>query len=277
LYETPTGLPIFGDVFSADWLFDAYLRGDAVALKPVTLSRGAGTAYAPARAEVARDLLLAHGQQCLGIVMADDCEIESMLTRRSRATSRVLFAGVAPWPVAPSEVNRTRAITAFRRHPLEPADGFQGGVVEFQRLFAVAAESMNAAPDRRVARLSAIARADLEVRWAAFSTRRGPRAHLDAAEKFARLVAADGERDRMEKIATGELAVGEDIKAGALAVAKALARAWDIEGRVMNDVADACERCDPSGESVTNVRDALLVLAESVSEAIDALEPLRTT
>jgi hypothetical protein len=211
----------------------------------------------------------------MGIVIADDCEIESMLQRRARPTSRVLFAGVSTWPVAPSEVARTKAITSFRRHPLEPGAGFQGGVVEFQRLFAVAAEAMGTTPDPRVVRLSADARIEFEIRWVAFSTRRGPRAHLDGAEKLARLITADGNAELNAKLAAGELAVDDAAKTAGIALAKTLSRAWDIEGRLMNSIADAHERGDPAVDSIATLAEALTELSQATAEAIAAVDSAR--
>ena len=262
MYDSPVGVAEFGDVFSADWLFDAYLRGDAVALNRVSMKSGT-TGYVAAPATTERELVLAHGQSCMAVLMADDCEAESMILRRGASTSRLLFAGLRPWPAAPSEVDRAVNASSFRRHPLEPADAFAGGIVDFQLLFAVAAEAVAEIPDRRVVRLSRPSRVALEIRWCAFSTRRGPRAHIDNAEKLAQLITAASDPSILKALREGARSVEPDVKAACLAVANTLSEAWGIEGEVMSAIADAHERCDPADET-------LRLLIERLSELRDA-------
>jgi hypothetical protein len=276
MYDSPVGLAEFGDVFSADWLFDAYLRGDAVALNRTSMKSGT-TGYVAAPATNERDLVLAHGKSCMAVLMADDCEAESMIQRRSAPTSRLLFAGLRPWPAAPNEVDRALKATSFRRHPLEPATSFAGGIVDFQLMFAVAAEAVAASPDRRVVRLDPPRRLALEIRWCAFSTRRGPRAHLDNVEKLAQLVTAGGDATVFEALREGARSVEPDVKTACLAVANTLSEAWGIEGDVMSAIADAHERCDPADESLRLLIERLSKLGDMAAETSRLLSMHRSS
>ena len=273
MYEDPAGLPEFGDVYSADWLFDAYLRGDAIALKPVQM-RGGSPAFAPAKSTPERDLVLAHGQSCMAIMMSDDCEAESMVLRRGRAKSRLLFAGLAAWPNTPSEAKKAKRASSFRRHALEPATGFAGGVVDFQLLFAVAVEALESSEEPRLVRLSPGARADLEIRWCAYATRRGPRTHLDNAEKFARLITADGDTSVLRAIDKGTRQVDPGVRDACLAVAKALSQAWKLEGEGLGAVSEAHERADKPDASIGQVVDQLTEVAALSTHAAAALSAL---
>lgn len=129
---------LFGDVFSPDWLFDAVVNRDAVRLGAVNM-RGGIRGYAPLNADgraTNQDLILAHGEACRAVLLADDCEIETCLVRKG-GRGRLLFAALTPWPDDEAEAEKARTTRGFRRHPLEPDEPFAGGIVELNRLFAV--------------------------------------------------------------------------------------------------------------------------------------------
>ena len=80
--------------------------------------------------------LFAHGLQRQAILLADDCEAESIAGRKG--AGRLVFAAIEPLSVSPTEQDRQLATTAFRQFPLPLQEGFTypGGIVHFQQLFA---------------------------------------------------------------------------------------------------------------------------------------------
>ena len=278
MYVTPSGDVEFGDVFSAEWLFDVHVRGDAVPLKPFDCPAGkrrpAVTGYAKAQPTSNRDLVLAHGQPRRAIVVSDSCEVESVLIRRRRG--RLIFAAVDAWPGDAAEADKALTSGNFRRHPLPPADGFAGGVALFESLFAVGHDAVTASADHsRVARLDDDAVVDLEIRWNAYSTRRGPRTHADNARKLAVLLSADGDAAALDSLLDPESGVEPDSLdvAAANLVAQTLTAAWDIEGRVLNAMADALEareRAEQSRDELTARLTELENLARTAQEALTA-------
>jgi hypothetical protein len=271
MYEEPNEEISFGDIFAAEWFFDAYLRRDAVPLVEFTAKVGRGwKAAAPSRH---RDALLAHGLQRRAVMLSDDCEVETILRRGGR--SRLIFAAIEELPVAPSQAEEVLKTRSFRRFPLPPADGFPGGIVEFQQSFAVGIDGVKPADegDPRVARLDSAMRVQLEIRWNAYASRRGPLTHLDNAEKLARLLAAGSDAERLARLKAGEDVPGAAELNVAKAVAEALSTAWDIEGAVLNTVAEAYEVAGHSSEAVDRLADALKQLGSRAQRAAALLGP----
>lgn len=262
---------LFGDVFSSDWLFDAVLNSDAIPLREVMM-RGGARGYAPVEAGgpgTSGDLILAHGNACRAIVVSDDCEIETCLIRRE-GRSRLVFAAVAPWPADAPGAAQAARMTSFRRHPLEPADGFAGGIAEFFRLFAVAGTALLKQP-RRVVVLDDDARALLEQRWAAFATRRGPLAAADNATKLAHVLDAKGDTGRFDLLLGGDALPNDRAQDAAKAVARALVQAWRTEGEIMQGIADAHEERGVGAEAITLLVAELRALSDFASEATELL------
>src|SRR4051794_26868440 len=127
MYAPAAGRLSFGDIFSSEWFFDAYLRRDAVPLVAFQ-PRGGGHAWRRAAAAPDRDFVFAHGQRRPGILLGDDCEIETIVRRRGR--NRLIFAAIQPLPQQPDEAQRALQSRAFRRFPLVSSELFAGGIVE---------------------------------------------------------------------------------------------------------------------------------------------------
>jgi hypothetical protein len=251
LYEPPSPEVSFGDVFAGDWFFDAYLRRDAVPL--VQFSSKSGAAWRAASPSEERDFLFAHGRQRHAVLLSDDCEIETIMRRGGHR--RLVFAAIERLPSAKQEMETALSTRSFRRFPLPPDVGYPGGIVEFQQLFAVATDGVEVTEDDdpRLTRLDAAARLDLEMRWNAYAARRGPLAHVDHAEKLARLLSADGDDERLARLKKGlDLPDPAHLEQAKL-VAEALGAAWNIEGAGLNEVSEAYEE----GRNPASVRDCL--------------------
>jgi hypothetical protein len=274
MYRTPNAKEpvLFGDVFSSAWLFDAVIREDAMPLREIELARGRGRGFAPVGADgpqTRKDFLLAHGRSCRAILLSDDCEIETCLVRRE-GKSRLLFAAVSPWPADNATAAKTARMATFRRHPLEPANGFEGGIVELFRLFAVSGEAI-LKPDGRVVGLNDEARALLEQRWAAFATRRGPLAAVDNATKLAHVLEANGDADRFDLLIGGDAVPGDAAQDVAKAVARTLNQAWRTEGEVMQKIAEVHENRSAGEGEVAVLEAEMRKLGELAIEAADQI------
>jgi hypothetical protein len=275
VYEPADGDLAFGDIFSAQWFFDAYLRRDAVPLVEFQM-KGNARAWRRAAPSPQRDLAFAHGQPRSAILVADDCEIETILRRGGR--SRLIFAAIEQLPPSHGAAQRELETRAFRRFPLPPAEGFAGGIVEFQQLFAMSVDGVlesGDGVDPRVIRLDQPARNQLEWRWNAFAVRRGPLTHLDNAEKLARLLTAGGEADKFTRLHARD----EDPNPEHLEIARALVdtlnAAWDLEGAALSDVAEAYERRDDADASRATIIENLARLGARAQRARALLENLR--
>ena len=270
MYHAPSkGEPVlFGDVFSSSWLFDAFINRDAVPLREITL-KGGNRGYAPVSApgQPDKDFLLAHGTSCRAIVLSDDCEIESCLVRRG-GRGRLVFAAVEPWPSASIAVGvRT---SNFRRHPLEPADGFEGGIAEFFRLFAVTGQALLGASGRIIC-LEEEARALLEQRWAAFATRRGPLAAADNATKLAHVLDAAGDADRFKLLVDGDALPKTAAQDIAKTVARAFNQAWRAEGEIMQRIADVHEQRLAGLDEIALLETEMRALGDYATAAANSL------
>jgi hypothetical protein len=275
VYQRPAAEPRFGDVFAAEWFFDINLRRDAVALHPFQ-RKGGLEAFEPAEPRTDRDLVLAHGKRFMAVLLSDDCEVESVLKRRRRG--RLCFAAIEVW-----SANHTEDVRSFRRHPLPPGPitdpdrsenewtEFAGGEVQLSLLFAVSHEAVSAAPDPRIVSLTEEGRSELEIRWAAYATRRGPRAQLDNAEKLSYVLSADGDAELRQRLIEGTERPSAAHRGAGLALARALAAAWRVEGQTLNDVALAFERSERAEPSRAELRARLEELAARATEAAEAL------
>jgi hypothetical protein len=259
---------LFGDVFSSSWLFDAFINKDAVPLREITL-KGGTRGYAPVTTsgQPDRDFLLAHGTSCRAIVLSDDCEIESCLVRRG-GRGRLVFAALERWPTGSTAADvRT---SSFRRHPLEPGDGFEGGIAEFFRLFAVTGHALLAASGRIIC-LEDDARALLEQRWAAFATRRGPLAAADNTTKLAHVLDAAGDPDRFKLLVDGDALPKTAAQDIAKTVARALIQAWRAEGEIMQKIADIHEQRLAGLDEIALLETEMRTLGDYATAAANSL------
>lgn len=279
----------FGDVLEADWLFDLYLRHDAVALEPQQ-RRGAGgvvfipRAVAPQRErEPGKDVIASHaefGDAAIGfgnprraIVLTDDCEMETLQGRNGdgRPRGRIMLAAVRR--ASPTEIAEVRA-SNFGLFALPPDDAvaFDGGVVELQRAFSVSLPSLlGGTRPRRLVALDAEAQGNLSVRWCAHATRHGPMVAADGARKLAGIMSAAGHDEVLADIRELRREPDQHHLAAAEHLVGALALAWAIEGRVLDQVSDAWERGGTAIDSRTVVLEHLERLRDLADSAIVAL------
>lgn len=128
----------------------------------------------------------------------------------------------------------------------------------------------------RVASLSNEVRGRLEQRWAAYATRRGPLAVLDQADKLARLLAAGDDRDRLDRLASGEDKPSDSGREGALLFARVIGHTWRLEGELMNPVVNAYERRRPAPTEVSRMVAELSDLSVAAGRAADVLRGYAT-
>lgn len=274
-------------MLEADWLYDLYLRHDAVALEP--RDKGGGVVYIPRaiaprhEQEPGKDVIASHaefsdaalgfGSSRRAIILTDDCEMESLQGRGQGGKPRGRIVLAAVRRVAADEINAVRRGN-FGLFALPPDDAldFDGGIVELQRAFSVYLPSLlgDARPKTLVS-LDAEAQGQLAIRWCAHATRHGPMIAHDGAGKLAGIMSAAGRshvltdiRERRKEPARTHLASAERLVA-------TLAQAWAIEGRVLDEVSDAWERGDPSDSSRAVVLAQLERLRDLVDSTIVAL------
>lgn len=298
MYLAPTGDQLqFGDIISASWLYDIYLRPDAVALQADRVFGGRIQTFtvrgaAPRREPqppndaiaVAADFnepwALAFGGLRGAIVLTDDCELETLYGRtvdgeeeRRPPRGRILFAAIEGGvseerikSVNPGNVSNV---------PLPTEAGFPnfaGGIADLGRTFTVSTKSILARPEfERLVSLDADARSALSQRWDAFAARHGPLIAAQMSTTMAKLFDADGDPDRVAELRPVATAPRDDMAAMARGVRSALTSSWTLEGPIGDLMLAAWEEGCPPG---TLVEDAVRTLESIRSGADAALEAL---
>lgn len=292
MYFRPEGERLsFGDVIEADWLFDVYLRPDAVSLHPeVDDVTGRVVRFtvrgAPPRKEqppqkdaiaVAADFsepwALAFGNNRLAIVLTDDCELETIYGRDvpgeggpRKPRGRVLMAAIRA--AGPEEVAGVRPgnASAFAL-PASEGPAFPGAIVELGRSFTVGVKSLLEHPDyRKVVSLDDEAKISLAQRWSAYATRHGPLVALAVGAVAGKLLEADGDPDRVAALRPVAAAPSGDWAVLAGAVASALTSAWHLEGPLGDRLLEEWEAGDPIGDDLAT----LVTLLATIRAASDA-------
>ena len=211
----------FGDLFAAPWMADLVLRWDSKPLRldkarvnhqlidvliPQDPSTRRGQTYPKdtilAHASEPTDLAIGHGSLgVLAVAVSDDCDFAD---RVRDPKGRLRFAPVSKLPPEGTD-ERTKALKtrAFGRYPVPPQGHdpiLDGGVIEFAQSFSVAAVDVfdHATWLGKVDDPSQ--REKVRYRWSAHSTRHGPDAAADTAEKLARLVTANGDQARAKDL-----------------------------------------------------------------------------
>lgn len=256
-YLEPAEDVSFGDIFEADFLHDVFLRSDAVQLgtRDIVKKHGGGLMYAPSF-DRNREFVLGRGAPYRAQLIADNCLVDRILAQGSaghRPQGRLLFA-----PLLEDEAGGV--VKDFGRFPLpEWPDHLPASIVELRRCFMVDAPAILEHHDARVASLSVVAAAQLEVRWNAYAARRGPLANARNAEKAAELAARlHGNTDEPDR----ELAE---------LIASALVAGWRLEGESMEQVADAYAENQTGDGELEGLETALRELGERSLRAADRL------
>jgi len=277
----------FGDLLEADWLFDLYLRHDAVALEP--REKGGGVVFIPRavipsrQREPGKDVIASHaeftdaalgfGNRRRAIVLTDDCEMESLQGRREGvgARGRIILAAVRA--ASADEIDDVRPGN-FGLFALPPDGdvGFDGGVVEFERVFSVSLPSLlGDARPRRLVALDAAGQGQLAIRWCAHATRHGPMVAQDGALKLAGIMSSGGRSDVLLDIRERRREPDERHLAAAGRLVATLAQAWAIEGRVLDQISDAWEHGDVADAARATVLEHLELLHGYVDATLVAL------
>lgn len=265
LYIVPSADVSFGDIFRADFLFDAYLRADAVQLGSQDLpeKRGGGKAYSD-RFAGGRAYVLAHGTPHHAILITDNCIVDTSLGQDrggGRPKGRLLFAPIS------SALEEDLETRTFGRFPM-PAEGqLSAGVAELRKCFMVDARDVVEYKNARVATLTPDFADELEVRWNAFAARRGPLVALRNADKMVELLA----RQRGDSRPTGaDRRLGQH-------VAQVMADSWTLEGSDLEGVAEALNNDGDAAAAVLQLEEGLRRLSEQASTAAALLAQARTS
>lgn len=275
----------FGDVVSADWMFDLYLRHDAVALKyedqrgrRVWLRNVAPNAERPP----GKDGVLSHADEALGsgnprqaIILTDDCEMETFHERRT-SSGRILFAAIRP--ATPAEIVDAQASSTYRRFVLPPdaTIEFAGGIVELQRIFSVSLPSLTTDPlvHTRLVGLDPEAQADLSQYVCAHVTRHGPLVAAKESAKLAMLLSANGDADVIADFKKAGSTRAPDTAHAEIATAltQALFEAWALEHGPLNFVSDEWDEGAAPGAAVAEVRAQVERARDAFDTALRALD-----
>lgn len=255
-YVEPRSSVSFGDIFDLEFLHDVYVRGDAVVLGSRAL-KGGGESFSESFPNP--KWVLAHGGSCKAILITDNCAVDTALGQDregGKAKGRLLFAPVSA--IEESEL----PLRTFGRFALPTWDGeWAAGAADLRRCFMVDARDVAAYRDARKASLDLELAEELEVKWSAFASRRGPLTSARNAEKLAEVLSrVNGD----SSLGDGDIAVG-------YAVAEALSVSWRLEGKDLEAVADAHSDGTPGVAEIEAVEVALRGLADAATSAADKL------
>jgi hypothetical protein len=255
-YVEPRSSVSFGDIFDLEFLHDVHVRGDAVALGSRAM-KGGGETFSETFPNP--KWVLAHGGSCRAILITDNCVVDTALGQDragGKAKGRLLFAPVSP--IKESEL----PLRSFGRFALPTWDGeWAAGAAELRKCFMVDARDIAAHRDARKASLDLELAEELEVKWSAFASRRGPLTSARNAEKLAEVLSR----------LNSDLALSDDDIGVGYAVAQALSVSWRLEGKDLEAVADV-HSVETSGVGeVEAVEAALRELADAATSAADQL------
>lgn len=274
LYQPPRSYVRFGDVFDAPHLIATYLRADAVDLGtadlPATLAPKVGKKlglqlpeeplrlYSPLlRKREQEDFVLAHGKRERAILLTDNCTIATIFgydRDKPRGTGVLMFAPVRD---EPDQIDKVATARPFSRFALEKAPFFNGGIVDFRRIFMVDARDID--PDTRIASLGDELAEELEASLSAYAVRRGPNVVDRNAAKLVGLLKLSGVNE-------------PTAQSTAAHVADALGVAWRLEGGPLEDAAEAFDdEQDPAPSLQALAADfrELATAAEAAAEEIE--------
>jgi hypothetical protein len=261
-FQDPTSDVSFGDVYEGVFFFDAFLRDDACQMG-TRAGKGGSVVYSPDWADK-RNFVLARGAPCAALLITENCLVDTALGQGradSKPKGRLLFA-----PIWEAETDADLKTTTFGRFPMPGwEDRLPASVAELRRCFMV--DSRDVGARARLASLGSEAVVDLEVRWNAFATRRGPRASARNAEKVTDvLVKLQGRSERTER----------DEETGTL-VAQTLAAAWRIEGGELPAAAEAAPEPPSAGPSADDSAKGTQSGRSEIEQLQSALRSLATT
>ncbi len=263
LYAEPAAAVSFGDIFEASFLFDVYVRADAVQLgrRAAPQKHGGGFAFSASFRED-RAYVLGHGAPHRAILITDDCVVDTALGQGredGKPKGRLLFA-----PISPATESDLKT-QAFGRFALPASGKMRDGVVELRKCFMVDARDVADHINARVATLAPCLVEDLEVRWNAFAARRGPFAALRNAEKLVGVLIEErgaGEPDEGDKV------VGQE-------VAAVVATAWRLEGSDLEAVADAFNDKTDGSPALAALEAGLRELSDQAAKAAEMVSNAR--
>jgi hypothetical protein len=296
VYLAPGAELAFGDIFQAEWLFDVYVRADSKALyKSSTrgfspnvvpwIERGTPTGNENEPVKVAAtmeadDVVLTFGTLRMGIVVTDDCELETLAGRDGREPGgRALMAGLR------RDDGRPIDDLDLGLHRLPAHDDFPGALVDFDRLYAVQTKSLVRVdaerPVRKVLSLDSDAKDELAQRFAGHLVRQGPVAGEGAARKLSRLLTARDDVAAYRALASDAANWGHPTYAEATeTVADVIEEAWFL-GRLSDEVDDLAERTisgslgDGDGKRREVCRKVAVSLEELAKLAADSAARMR--
>jgi hypothetical protein len=280
----------FGDAFEAPWIFDLVLRSDSV---PVSLQQVPGRpdqqAFYPqdistirGRRHYPKDRVIAHadaeglaignGNGALAVIVSDTCDIaEAVRAKRGRLT----FAALAKLPPEGEERDKALATLAFDRYPVSPQSeiDFNGGVIEFQQSFSIMAKDLVEAATRVLTIDDDQVRQLVHYRWSAHATRHGPVAAADGALKLAKLVTANGDRERATALRLDRAAPIDPLDRAIIEPLKDLLLIpWLLEGPVVDRIGTALEEGRAYRPLLNDVLALLRSIGPRAERAIEAIE-----
>lgn len=217
--------------------------------------------YAPVFAN--KQWVLAHGVLSTAILITDNCSVDTALGRdrgeQFKPKGRLLFAPVSAIKTA------DLPLKTFGRCALPEWKGkWEAGAVELRRCFMVDARDIATNQGQRKASLAPEVAADLEIKWSAFASRRGPLVTNRNCEKLAEIL---GRQRGKPEPATAE-------RDAARAVAETLTYAWHLGGPALEAVSDAHADDEDGAAETTELVEVLQNLADAASKALSTLQPL---
>lgn len=264
----------FGDVCRADFLYDAHVRSDARAMGTDQTSAKFAERYGSNQPityflpginiKDDENYVLAHGTQSDAVVLSDDCLIATVLGRDEGGPTRrrILFA---PLVDATEDEVDVLEEQSFGRFPLRADEHHaQHHIVDLRRCFSIDARDVHAILEAGGFRQRALddgTRANLAIRWSAYTVRRGPFVAEDSLEKFAELLVERGtdEQDALD-VATKLVNV--------------VGAAWGYEGRGVETAGNAALEGITPEDVVAQLLEELEALQTAASQASEALRSL---
>jgi hypothetical protein len=275
-YALPTGEIEFGDIFEADYLFDIFVRADSTAIPgyqaPAKLAEPMGRKLVgrPLPAEpfdihspvfpprIGQDFVRAHGAKRRAVILSDNCVIATAFgyddRKQAKRAGRLIFAPIVD--ATAKEIETVSKQAGYGRFPLDPTGFFPGGIVELRRAFMADLRAIK--PEQRLARPDPALAELLEVRWSAYSARRGPDVFNTNAHKLKNVVARPDEPGVAEKEAAAR-------------VAEVLGLAWRLEGGPLEEAAAAWDKGHDAEPAIAALVDGLRELEQAAASAATKL------